>query len=214
MGTIDTKGFRLIIALFVTGILFSVSGMETKADVVVDNSSSLNLTTISFTTKNVIKVPDRSAERRRKAEAEAKKRASRGTSTAAKYSDKGTISGSGSSVINYSYKFIGKPYVWGAEGPNAFDCSGFTQYVYRQFGVNLPHYTGYQVRRGVAVSKSDLKAGDLVFFNTYESFSHVGLYIGSGKFIHASSGSHKVTISNLNASYYQQHYAGARRILD
>jgi peptidoglycan DL-endopeptidase CwlO len=214
MGTMDTKGFRLMIALFVTGILFSVSGIETKADVVTDNSSSLNLTTINFTTKNVIKVPDRSAERRKKAEAEARKRASRGKSSAAKYSDKGTINGSGSSVIDYSYKFIGKPYVWGAEGPNAFDCSGFTQYVYKHFGVNLPHYTGYQVQRGVAVSKSDLRAGDLVFFHTYTSFSHVGLYIGNGKFIHASSGSHKVTISNLSASYYQQHYAGARRMLN
>lgn len=116
-------------------------------------------------------------------------------------------------IISYASKFMGKPYVWGASGPSAFDCSGFTAYVYSAFGVGLPHYTGSQFGVGQSVSKGNLAAGDLVFFNTYESISHVGIYVGGGQFIHASSGSHKVTVSSLGESYYSSRYAGARRVL-
>lgn len=123
--------------------------------------------------------------------------------------------GSGrSDVVAYSYNFLGRPYVWGAAGPKAFDCSGFTQYVYAAFGVGLGHYTGTQYGAGQSVKKSELLPGDLVFFNTYSSISHVGIYIGGGQFIHASSGSKKVTISDLSGSYYAARYAGARRILN
>lgn len=117
-------------------------------------------------------------------------------------------------VISYAYNFIGIPYVWGANGPGAFDCSGFTAYVYRKFGISLPHYTGSQFAMGSSVSKSSLAAGDLVFFNTVGPIAHVGIYIGAGKFVHASSGSHRVTVSSLNESYYSSKYAGARRILN
>lgn len=116
-------------------------------------------------------------------------------------------------VISYASKFMGRPYVWGASGPGAFDCSGFTAYVYGSFGVGLPHYTGSQFSMGKSVSKGNLACGDLVFFNTVGPVSHVGIYIGGGKFIHASSGSHKVTVSNLNDSYYSSRYAGGRRVL-
>ena len=116
-------------------------------------------------------------------------------------------------VVSYAYKFMGKPYVWGAAGPSAFDCSGFTLYVYRSFGVNLGHYTGTQFATGNAVSKSDLLPGDLVFFNTDSSISHVGIYVGGGQFIHASSGSGQVIVSSLSGSYYDSRYAGARRVL-
>ncbi|KYH34473.1 murein DD-endopeptidase MepH precursor [Clostridium tepidiprofundi DSM 19306] len=208
-----TKSLRIMLVLLAIGFILGVSSIETKADVVLNNSVSLKPKTTNFKTTNVIKVPDRSAERRRRAEVEARRRASRGLTTAARYSDKRILKGSGNSIVNYAYKFLGRPYVWGAAGPRSFDCSGFVQYVYRHFGIHLPHYTGYQVQRGVAVAKSDLKAGDLVFFHTYSSFSHVGIYIGNGKFIQASSGSHKVIISNLNGSYYKKHYAGARRIV-
>jgi cell wall-associated NlpC family hydrolase len=116
-------------------------------------------------------------------------------------------------VVSYAYKFMGKPYVWGAAGPSAFDCSGFTLYVYRSFGVNLGHYTGTQFATGKAVSKGDLLPGDLVFFNTDSSISHVGIYVGGGQFIHASSGSGQVIVSSLSGSYYDSRYAGARRVL-
>lgn len=116
-------------------------------------------------------------------------------------------------IVSYAYKFMGKPYVWGAAGPSAFDCSGFTLYVYRAFGVNLGHYTGTQFATGQAVSKNDLLSGDLVFFNTDSSISHVGIYVGGGQFIHASSGSGKVIVSSLSEGYYTSRYAGARRVL-
>lgn len=116
-------------------------------------------------------------------------------------------------VVSYAYSFMGVPYVWGASGSTAFDCSGFTAYVFSAFGVSLPHYTGSQFNMGNGVSRSNLSSGDLVFFNTVGSISHVGIYIGGGKFIHASSGSHKVTVSSLSNSYYNSRYAGARRIL-
>ncbi|NLO83000.1 MAG: C40 family peptidase, partial [Clostridiales bacterium] len=120
-------------------------------------------------------------------------------------------SGKGSDVVAYAMKFLGVRYVYGANGPNAFDCSGFTCYVYRKFGVNLPRTSTAQRSVGVAVSKSNLVAGDLVLFTNP---SHVGIYIGNGKFIHASSGSRmRVVIDNLNSSHYKRRYIGARRVL-
>ncbi|MBV1817213.1 C40 family peptidase [Bacteroidales bacterium MSK.15.36] len=107
---------------------------------------------------------------------------------------------------------MGKPYVWGASGPSSFDCSGFTSYVYKNFGIYLDHYTGSQYSVGKPVNKSELVPGDLVFFNTTGNISHVGIYTGGGQFIHASSGSGKVTVSNLSGSYYVSRYAGARRM--
>ena len=118
----------------------------------------------------------------------------------------------GIDLVSYSYKFMGKPYVWGASGPSSFDCSGFTSYVYKNFGIYLDHYTGSQYAVGKPVNKSELVPGDLVFFNTTGNISHVGIYTGGGQFIHASSGSGKVTVSNLSGSYYVSRYAGARRM--
>ena len=122
-------------------------------------------------------------------------------------------SGSGNTVVSFAYSLLGRPYVWGASGPNAFDCSGLAMYVYSHFGVGLPHYTGSQFGMGQSVSKSSLQPGDLVFFNTYGSVSHVGIYIGGGNFIHAPGTGSRVTISNLNDGYYLNAYCGARRYL-
>jgi cell wall-associated NlpC family hydrolase len=117
-------------------------------------------------------------------------------------------------IIATAKKYIGVPYVWGGETPNGFDCSGYVQYVFKVHGINLNRTTETQYKHGTYVSKSNLKPGDLVFFqNTYRAgISHVGIYIGDGKFIHASS-SKGVTISNLSSSYYTSHYYGARRVL-
>ena len=123
-------------------------------------------------------------------------------------------SGTAQQIINNAKKHMGTPYVWGGTTPSGFDCSGFVQYVFKQSGISLPRTTSEQVKVGTYVSKSNLQPGDLVFLkNTYrEGVSHVGIYIGDGQMIHASS-SKGVTISNLSASYYTQHYHSARRVL-
>lgn len=108
---------------------------------------------------------------------------------------------------------LGSPYVFGSSGPNSFDCSGFTSYVFAQAGISLPRVASSQAYDGKRVSKANLQKGDLVFFNTFGGISHVGIYIGSGNFIHASSYNSGVTISNLNDGYYGPRYVTAARYL-
>ena len=129
-----------------------------------------------------------------------------------------STSNSASKVISYAKKLLGKPYVWGAQGPNGFDCSGFTYYVFKNSaGITLPRTSSAQSKYGKAVSKSNLKPGDLIFFDTVGpnngAVTHVGLYIGGGQFIHAASGQGRVVINNLNSSYYVKAYVNARRVL-
>ncbi len=122
----------------------------------------------------------------------------------------------GQTIVAEAKKYLGRPYVWAAEGPNSFDCSGFTMYVMNIFGIKLPHQSGMQYNYGFKVSKDNLIPGDLVFFSSKKTsgVAHVGIYVGDGNFIHASSGSAKsVTISSLSQNYYTQHYLGARRLL-
>jgi cell wall-associated NlpC family hydrolase len=117
----------------------------------------------------------------------------------------------GSDVAKYAQKFVGYPYKYGAKGPNAFDCSGFTSYVYKQFGVNIPSSSVAQRSVGKYVPKSDLRPGDIVCF---KNTNHVGIYIGGGKFVHASTYKTGVKISSLNDGKYPQRYVTARRIFD
>lgn len=126
----------------------------------------------------------------------------------------GSSASKADSIIATAKKYIGVPYLWGGSTPSGFDCSGFVQYVFKAHGISLNRTCETQYKHGTYVSKSNLKPGDLVFFqNTYKSgISHVGIYIGNGQFIHASS-SKGVVISNLSSSYYVSHYYGARRIL-
>ncbi|MCW2599253.1 MAG: hypothetical protein JWM02_1082 [Frankiales bacterium] len=104
---------------------------------------------------------------------------------------------------------LGKPYVWGASGPDTFDCSGLTMYAYGQAGISLPHYTGAQWNAGRHVSQGELIPGDLIFFG--QDLGHMGMYIGGGQFIHAPHSGDVVKISSLSG-YYQQNYAGAVRV--
>ena len=115
-------------------------------------------------------------------------------------------------IVANAKKLIGVPYVWGGSTAKGFDCSGFVQYVMKQSGITLPRTTAQQVTVGTYVSKSNLQPGDLVFLqNTYRTgVSHVGIYIGDGKVIHASS-SKGVTTSSLYGSYFAKHYHSARR---
>jgi peptidoglycan DL-endopeptidase CwlO len=102
---------------------------------------------------------------------------------------------------------LGKPYVYGAAGPNGFDCSGLTMFAYAAAGVSLPHSSAAQSRMGTAVSRADLQPGDLVYF--YSPVSHVGLYIGDGKMVHARTFGSPVAVTSVDMSGY----AGARRIV-
>lgn len=108
---------------------------------------------------------------------------------------------------------IGTPYVTGGTSFNGFDCSGFTSYVFAKMNIDLPRQSSSQYQVGDAVSKGDLQAGDLVFFNTSGSgVSHVGVMVNSYQFAHAST-SKGVRIDNLSMDYYQNRYVGAKRVM-
>ena len=118
-------------------------------------------------------------------------------------------------VITEAKKFLGIRYKFGGTNKRGIDCSAFTKSVMKKSkNKNIPRTAQQQATVGKHVKKKNLRPGDLVFFkNTYKKgISHVGIYLGHNKFIHASSGAKKVTISNLNKKYYKQHYAGARRV--
>jgi len=115
-------------------------------------------------------------------------------------------------AVAYAKNYLGVPYKWGASSGKAFDCSGYVVYIMKRFNVNLERTASSQFNSGTKVDRDDLQAGDLVFFTTYKKGpSHVGMYIGDNKFIHASSGVDRVTINDLNMSYYKKRYLGARR---
>lgn len=115
-------------------------------------------------------------------------------------------------LIDFAKKYLGVPYVYGGSSPSGFDCSGFVQYVFSNFGVKLSRTTYTQVNEGVAVSKENLQAGDLVFFGTASNVSHVGIYISDGNFIHASKPGDTVKINSLYSDYYVRNYYTARRV--
>lgn len=118
-----------------------------------------------------------------------------------------------SRILDTAFACTGTPYVYGGTSRGGFDCSGFVGYVFAKNGVKLPRTSLEQSSRGTAVSRGNLQSGDLVFFRTRGSrVSHVGIYIGNNKFIHASSGGGRVRTDSLTG-YYAQRYAGARRVL-
>lgn len=119
------------------------------------------------------------------------------------------------SLLNTAYSKQGCPYAWGLAGPNSFDCSGFTYYTYKNaVGITLPRTSSQQAKVGTTVNKSDLQPGDLVFFNTSgRGISHVGIYVGNGKMIHAPSSGKTISEADINSSYYKSKYVTAKRIL-
>lgn len=122
-------------------------------------------------------------------------------------------------IISNGLQFKGTPYVFGAKSgrTSAFDCSSFTQYLYKKQGVSLPRTSKQQSKVGSYVSKSNLKKGDLVFFWTNRSgrgnVGHVAIYMGNGKILHTYKKGVGVTTSNLNSDYWKSHYITARRVL-
>lgn len=118
----------------------------------------------------------------------------------------------GQQIVQKALSFVGAPYVWGGDTPSGFDCSGFTHYVYSLFGIALASTAAAQAQQGQYVSKAGLEPGDLVFFDTMGGISHVGIYIGDGKFVDAASTD--VEVDSLNDPYYwASRYVTARRII-
>jgi uncharacterized protein YgiM (DUF1202 family) len=122
----------------------------------------------------------------------------------------------GQQIVNLALSYVGYSYVYGAESPSVgFDCSGLVYYVYGQYGYKLSRTASKQyANNGTHVSKSDLQQGDLVFFSSNgKSVTHVGIYIGDGQFVHASTSKTGVIISDLNSDYYTRVWFGASRIV-
>ena len=111
-------------------------------------------------------------------------------------------------LVAYAKTFVGTPYRWGGAGPGGFDCSGLTSYVYAKFGIRMAHYTGAQYAAYRKVPRNRLRAGDLVFF---AGLGHMGIYVGKGRFIHATHTGDFVRISKLSESWYAKGYVGAVR---
>jgi cell wall-associated NlpC family hydrolase len=133
----------------------------------------------------------------------------------AKYEKQHSALASGS-VIRAAYAFQGTRYVMGGTSRSGFDCSGFTRYILgRSAGVDLPRTAIEQYYTGQPIGRDELRPGDLVFFrNTYKrGISHVGIYVGHGRFVHAANPHRGVTVDSLDEAYYQNHYAGARRVV-
>ena len=122
-------------------------------------------------------------------------------------------------ILETAKNFLGVKYIWAANGPYAFDCSGFTKYVFKESGIALPRHSGHQANIGEKVQFQNLEKGDLVFFNTNKKFTrrvnHVGIFIGDNKFIHASSAKKKVIIASFTEKkFYKNQFLHARRIIN
>ena len=123
-------------------------------------------------------------------------------------------------LIAYAKTFLGTPYVYGANGPDSFDCTGYTCYVFKHFGYSLPrtaYNQGYNDYAPKIENVSDLKPGDLVFFNTINDndlSDHAGIYLGDNMFIHCNSGSSmQVVIQDITSSYYKPRFSWGRRVI-
>ncbi len=122
----------------------------------------------------------------------------------------------GQEIVDYAKQFLGVPYVWAGTSPKGFDCSGLVHYCYKENGYTINRTAASIYSNGVAVDRSELQVGDVICFTNsgYGYIGHVGIYIGDDQFIHASSGKGCVTINSLSERYYNNHYYGARRIVE
>ena len=141
------------------------------------------------------------------------------TSQALNLNQKWSVFGKEDEILETARKFLGVKYIWAANGPFAFDCSGFTKYVFKKSGISLPRYSGHQANVGKKIEFSQMKKGDLVFFDTTKKFrkkvNHVGIFIGNNKFIHASSGGKKVMITSFSKKkFYKNKFLYARRVIN
>jgi cell wall-associated NlpC family hydrolase len=119
------------------------------------------------------------------------------------------LSASQSRIVTTALKYVGAPYARGGSSPAGFDCSGFVMFVYRRVGVSLPHNAEKQYRVGSAVARDRLQPGDIVFF---DRLGHSGIYIGNGRFVHATKPGDVVKVSGIDESWYRRRWVGARRV--
>ena len=125
-----------------------------------------------------------------------------------------TGSGTAAEIARFACSFVGYSYVYGGSKPSTgFDCSGLMYYCLRQYGYSMNRTADDQMDQGTAVSRDELQVGDLVFFGSGGEITHVGIYIGGGRFIHAANPRKGVIISSLSESYYNARYFGANRII-
>lgn len=142
-----------------------------------------------------------------------------GASAASTQSASGSTSaatGTRQQIIEYAATLLGCKYVYGGTSPSGFDCSGYTQYVFANYGVSLSHSSKTQYSNAVSIKKSELQVGDLVFFSSTAGSStvgHVGIYTGDDQFIHAASPGKGVRYDSLSSDYYSSHYIGSGRVL-
>ncbi len=121
--------------------------------------------------------------------------------------------GLGRQLANFAQGFLGVTYAWGGASPGGFDCSGFVYYVYNHYGISVPRVADEQYEFGQRIPLTDIQPGDLVFYSTYTPGpSHVGIYVGNGQFVHASSGADQVTLTSMAKPYYKARFLGAFRI--
>ena len=153
-------------------------------------------------------------EKPKKEEKSNKKNNSSNTTTPSKKENE-TYNADIDTVVDLALAQVGKPYVWATANPNiGFDCSGLTYYVYKQVGINLSRTSYTQINYGTRVSASELRKGDLVFFNNGGGrISHVGIYIGNNKFVHASTPGTGVIVSKLFGGYFGKTFVGATRLI-
>ena len=165
----------------------------------------------------IAEIKAQEAERQRRLQAQAQQVVDQQQSSGSTSSTPVADGASGSSpppathggVVGIAMQFLGVPYVWGGSSPSGFDCSGFVMYVYAQVGISLPHNAAMQYAYGSPVSRDQLEAGDIVFF---DGLGHNGLYIGGGSFIHSPHTGDVVKISSLSDSWYSSTFVGARRL--
>lgn len=182
------------------------SGASTKASSKVSSSKTV--------TKASAKVPAKTSTKvSTKTPTKVSSEISRGSETDRDLAADQDIS---TNIISYSKNYLGVSYVWGGTSPKGFDCSGFVQYVYKHFGIKINRVACDQATDGTFVAKDDLIPGDLVFFDTnggHSFINHVGMYIGGGRFIQASSGHGEVMLTDITKGFYANTYITARRIL-
>lgn len=115
-------------------------------------------------------------------------------------------------VVFTALQMVGVPYRWGGQDPEGFDCSGLVLYSYSNAGLTLPRTSREQFRATRPVRLQEIVPGDLVFFNTREDASHVGIYVGEGRFVHAPASNRSVRLERLDNSYYQQRFIRGGRV--
>jgi cell wall-associated NlpC family hydrolase len=129
-------------------------------------------------------------------------------------SSQAPTTGRAQSVLSRAFALLGTPYRWGGTSTDGFDCSGLVGYVFRNaLGIELPRVARDQAQTGTQIERSQLTAGDLVFFSTHSGgVDHVGIYVGDGKFLHAPRTGRDVTVSSLDSGYWNAKFIQARRV--